>query len=153
MLSAILTILHILGLLGIVYFICVGINISSSIFYNISEGLEKFSWKKLFKGFGKATAFFGAMTLLAVGFTMLPFINTMIIDAFGMVLIPEVALQILSNVGILGAIITALIAQGKKALEGTGKLGGIKSATASGSENEIITWTVIDPETETKIGE
>ncbi len=127
MLNAILSTLSIMGWLGIILGILVVTNTLSGTLYNIYEKIEKFSLKKLFKGLGKALIFYISSSLLSVAFTMLPYINEMITDSFGVVLLSNDLLNTLSSAGVLGVVVASIVAQGKKAIEGTTKLAGINS--------------------------
>lgn len=127
MLNAILSTLSIMGWLGIILGILVVTNTLSGMLYNIYEKKEKFSLKKLFKGLGKALIFYISSGLLSVAFTMLPYINEMITDSFGVVLLSNDLLNTLSSAGVLGVVVASIVAQGKKAVEGTTKLAGINS--------------------------
>jgi hypothetical protein len=127
MLNAILSTLSIMGWLGIILGILVVTNTLSGTLYNIYEKKEKFSLKKLFKGLGKALIFYISSSLLSVAFTMLPYINEMITDSFGVVLLSNDLLNTLSSAGVLGVVVASIVAQGKKAIEGTTKLAGINS--------------------------
>lgn len=119
--EAILAIAQIMGWLGLVLLILVSVNTVCGIIKNTSEGQE-FSFKTLFKGLGKAFVFYICSVLLAVSFTMLPFINEMISAQCGIELISEQALVSLSNIAVLGIVINAIIIQGKKAIEGIKEL-------------------------------
>ena len=127
MLNAILSTLSIMGWLGIILGILVVTNTLSGTLYNIYEKKEKFSLKKLFKGLGKALIFYISSSLLSIAFTMLPYINEMITDSFGVVLLSNDLLNTLSSAGVLGVVVASIVAQGKKAIEGTTKLAGINS--------------------------
>lgn len=127
MLNAILSTLSIMGWLGIILGILVVTNTLSGTLYNIYEKKEKFSLKKLFKGLGKALIFYISSGLLSVAFTMLPYINEMITDSFEVVLLSNDLLNTLSSAGVLGVVVASIVAQGKKAIEGTTKLAGINS--------------------------
>lgn len=128
--------LSIMGWLGVVLFLLTTVNIVCSSVYNVSEGNEKFSFKKFFKGIGKTLLFYGSSVLVSVAFTMLPYINGMITQTFDVVLLSNEILETLSAVGVLGICINAIIQQGKKAYEGLSKVSNIKSDT------EVITWDV-----------
>ena len=95
-----------------------------------------FKWKKLFKGLGKAGVFYISAAFLSVAFTMLPFINEMITDAFGTVLISTELLNTLSSVGVLGVVASVIVIQAKKAIQ------GITSLANMSSDTEVITWKV-----------
>ena len=134
--QALLATLRIIGWLGIVFIILVFINTVCGIIYNVSETNEKFSWKKLFRGLSKAAIFYGCASLASVAFTILPFINDMITNVFGIQLITSEYLNTLSTVAVLGIIVTTIVAQGKKALEGMTNLSYVSS------DVEKITWKV-----------
>ena len=127
MLNSILSTLSIMVWLGIILGILVVTNTLSGTLYNIYEKKERFSLKKLFKGLGKALIFYISSSLLSVAFTMLPYINEMITDSFGVVLLSNDLLNTLSSAGVLGVVVASIVAQGKKAIEGTTKLAGINS--------------------------
>lgn len=74
---------------------------------------------------------------------MLPFINDMIANSFGVVLLSPDTLNILSSVAVLGVVIATVVVQGKKALQGI-----VELANTSITKDEVITWEVIDPETD-----
>ena len=135
MLEAILSTLRIMGWLGIVLGILAIVNISTSTIYNIWSSKEKFSWKKLIKGFVKIAVFYASAAALSVAFTILPFINEMITTTFGTELIGNDTLQTLSSVGVLGTVVTAIIMQGKRALTALIKMQEV-------STSEEITWNV-----------
>ena len=136
MLEAILSTLSIMGWLGIILGILVIVNTVCGTIYNICSGKENFKWKKLFKGLGKAGIFYISAAFLSVAFTMLPFINEMITDAFGTVLISTELLNTLSSVGVLGVVASVIVIQAKKAIQ------GITSLANMSSDTEVITWKV-----------
>ena len=86
MLEAIMETLRIMGWLGIVLGILATVNLVCGTIYNINDG-QTFSWKKFFKGILKVVIFYMSAVFVSVAFTMLPYINTMITDAFGVVLL------------------------------------------------------------------
>lgn len=135
MLEAILSTLRIMGWLGVVLGILAIVNISTSTIYNIWSSKEKFSWKKLIKGFVKVAIFYASAAALSVAFTILPFINGMITTTFGTELIGNDTLQTLSSVGVLGTVVTAIIMQGKRALTALVKMQEV-------STSEEITWSI-----------
>lgn len=135
MLEAILSTLRIMGWLGVVLGILAIVNISTSTIYNIWSSKEKFSWKKLIKGFVKVAVFYASAAALSVAFTILPFINGMITTTFGTELIGNDTLQTLSSVGVLGTVVTAIIMQGKRALTALVKMQEV-------STSEEITWSI-----------
>ena len=136
MLEAILSTLSIMGWLGVILGILVIVNTICGTIYNICSGKENFKWKKLFKGLGKAGIFYISAAFLSVAFTMLPFINEMITDAFGTVLISTELLNTLSSVGVLGVVASVIVIQAKKAIQ------GITSLANMSSDTEVITWKV-----------
>lgn len=71
---------------------------------------------------------------------MLPFINEMIVNTFGVILLSNDLLNAMSSIGVLGVVIGTIIVQGKKAIEGVTKLANISADT------EVITWKVEIPE-------
>lgn len=136
MLEAILSILKIMGWLGVILGILVVVNISTKTIYNVWSSKELFSWKKMLKGIGKALVFYVSAVFICVAFTILPYVNEMITDTFGMILISNEMLEALSSVGVLGTVISTIVMQGKSAI--TGVLALSKVSTNS----EEITWTV-----------
>ena len=140
--DAIILTLQAMGWLGIVLGILVVINTICGTLYNITTGQESFSWKKLFKGLGKALIFYIIAALLSIAFTMLPFINEMITNTFGTKLLTEELLTTLSGVGVLGVVVSTIVVQGKKAIVGILQLANISANT------EEITWEVEIPEEE-----
>ena len=136
MLEAILSTLSIMGWLGIILSILVIVNTVCGTIYNICSGKENFKWKKLFKGLGKAGIFYISAAFLRVAFTMLPFINEMITDAFGTILISTELLNTLSSVGVLGVVASVVVVQAKKAIQGVTSLANMSADT------EVITWKV-----------
>ena len=144
MLNAILNTLHIMGWLGIIFAILVVTNTVAGTISNIWAKKEEFSWKRMFNGILKAFVFYVAAVFISVAFTMLPFINEMIINTFGTMLVSTETLNTLSSVGVLGVVIAAVIVQGKKAIENIVKLANTSSNT------EVITWTVEIPEEDEK---
>ena len=136
MLEAILSTLSIMGWLGIILAILVVVNTVCGTVFNISEKKESFSWKRLFGGIGKAVVFYMAAALVGVAFTMLPYINEMITNSFGTILLSSELLTTLSSVGVLGVVVSAIVVQGKKAITNT-----VQLANMSG-DTEEITWKV-----------
>ena len=136
MLEAILSTLSIMGWLGIILGILVVVNTICGTIYNICSGKENFKWKKLFKGLGKAGIFYISAAFLSIAFTMLPFINEMITDAFGTILISTELLNTLSSVGVLGVVASVVVVQAKKAIQGVTNLANMSADT------EVITWKV-----------
>ena len=136
MLEAILSTLSIMGWLGIILGILVIVNTVCGTVFNIGENKESFSWKRLFVGIGKSVVFYMAAALVSIAFTMLPYINEMITNAFGTILLSNELLNTLSSIGVLGVVISAVVVQGKKAITNT-----VKLANMSGNTEEI-TWKV-----------
>lgn len=136
MLEAILSILKIMGWLGIILGILVVVNISTKTIHNVWSSKELFSWKKMLKGIGKALVFYISAVFICIAFTILPYVNEMITNTFGMILISNEMLETLSSVGVLGTVISTIAMQGKSAI--TGVLALSKVSTNS----EEITWTV-----------
>ena len=101
MLEVILSTLGIMGWLGIVLGIFVIVNTVCGTVTNVSNG-ESFSFKKMFKGLGKAGIFYLSAVFASVATTMLPYINEMIANSFGTMLISTEILSELSSVGVLG---------------------------------------------------
>ena len=142
MLEAIISTAKTMGWLGIVLGMLVIVNTVCGTIHNLSKG-EEFSWKKLLKGLGKAIIFYASSALTAITFTMLPFINDMITNSFGVVLLSPDTLNLLSSVAVLGIVIATAVVQGKKALQGI-----VELANTSITKDEIITWEVKEPEEE-----
>ena len=103
---------------------------------NVGEGKEEFSWKKFFKGIGKALAFYLCIGLLSVAFTMLPFINAMVVEVFGIELLSSSVLDTLSTAAIFAIAAYAITMQGKKALEGLGELLKVSANLTKAKEEE-----------------
>lgn len=140
MLNAILSIMKIMGWLGIILGILAFVNIATKTIKNIWSSEELFCWKKMLKGIGKVLIFYISSVLICVAFTILPFVNEMIADTFGLMLISGEMLETLSSVGVLGVVISVIIAQGKKAIEGLTSLSKVTTST------EKITWEVTEEE-------
>ena len=145
MLEAILATLKTMGWLGIILGMLVIVNTTCGIIHNMSKG-EEFSWGKLLKGLGKALVFYISSALTAVAFTMFPFINNMITDSFGVVLLSPEILNTLSSVAVLGIVVATVVVQSKKAIQGI-----VELANVSITKDEIITWEVKDPEVDEPI--
>ena len=140
MLEAIISTAKTMGWLGIVLGMLVIVNTVCGTIHNLSKG-EEFSWEKLLKGLGKAIIFYASSALTAITFTMLPFINDMITNSFGVVLLSPDTLNLLSSVAVLGIVIATVVVQGKKALQGI-----VELANTSITKDEIITWKIKEPE-------
>ena len=139
MLEAIMEILRIMGWLGVVLGILAIINLICGTIYNINNG-QTFSLKKFFKGILKVVIFYMSAVFVSVAFTMLPYINTMITDAFGVVLLSSELLNTLSSVAVLGIVVASVVTQAKKAFANVSKL------STMSSDVEVITWDVVEPE-------
>jgi phage-related holin len=139
MLEAIMETLRIMGWLGIVLGILATVNLVCGTIYNINDS-QTFSWKKFFKGILKVVIFYMSAVFVSVAFTMLPYINTMITDAFGVVLLSSELLNTLSSVAVLGIVVASVVTQAKKAFENISKL------STMSSDVEVITWDVVEPE-------
>lgn len=129
MIEAIYSILIIVGWLGIVLGILLTANTLCGMIYNIFFNNEKFTFKRLFIGIGKAFIFYIGSALTCIAFTLLPFINDMITTSFDTVLISNDLLNTMSSVGILAMIVSAITIQGKNALQNISKLATASSTT------------------------
>lgn len=138
MADAIMETLHIMGWLGLILGVLVIVNTVCGIITNLSNG-EDFKPKKLFKGLLKALVFYLSSVALSVVFTMLPYVNEMITNAFGVVLLSSELLNTLSSVVVLGIVVTAIVTKAKDAIENITKLSEVSS------DSEIITWDVEEP--------
>ena len=136
MLNAILSTLEIMGWLGIILAILVVVNTTCGTIFNVFSKGEKFSWKRLLGGMGKALVFYIAAALVSVACTMLPYINEMITESFGVMLLTEDLLKTLSSVGVLGIVVSVITIQAKNALKNTVQLANM------GNQTEDITWEV-----------
>ena len=139
MLEAIMSTLGIMGWLGVILGILVIVNTVCGTVTNITNG-ESFSWKKMLKGLAKAAIFHGSAICTSVAFTMLPYINEMIVNSFGVILLSTELLNTLSSVAVLGIVVSTVVVQAKKAIEGIIKLANISVG------EEKITWEVIEEE-------
>lgn len=139
MLEAIMSTLNIMGWLGVILGILVIVNTVCGTVTNITNG-ESFSWKKMLKGLAKAAIFYGSAICTSVAFTMLPYINEMIVNSFGVILLSTELLNTLSSVAVLGIVVSTVVVQAKKAIEGIIKLANISVG------EEKITWEVIEEE-------
>lgn len=133
--DAVLQTLRIMSWLGIILGILVIVNIICSTITNVHGG-EDFSWKKMLFGIVKALVFYLSSAATGVAFTMLPFINEMITNAFGAVLISNEVLNTLSSVAILSIIIAAITIQGRKAINGILKLVNLSSNVLTEEQQE-----------------
>ena len=140
MINAILKTLEIMGWLGIILIILSTTNIITSTLSNVWSGQEEYSWKKMIKGISKVIIFYLSSVAVSIAFTMLPFINEMITNAFGVILLSNDTLNTLSSVAILGVVLTTIVLQGKKAIQSI-----LELSKLSTNENEEITWEVDIP--------
>lgn len=136
MLEAILSTLTIMGWLGIILSLLVIVNTICGTVFNVVAKKETFSWKRLAKGVGQAVIFYISAVLTSVAFTMLPYINAMIANSFGVVLLTDELLNTLSSMGVLAVVVSSIVVQGKKAIANT-----IQLANMSG-DTEVITWEI-----------
>lgn len=136
MLNAILSTLGIMGWLGIVLMILVAVNTACGTVFNVFSKGEKFSWKRLLGGMGKALIFYIAAALVSVACAMLPYINNMITDSFGVMLLTDELLKTLSSVGVLGVVVSVITIQAKNAIKNTVQLANM------GNQTEEVTWNV-----------
>lgn len=134
--QAILNILVIIGWLGIILGILAIVNIVTGTLINIWKNKEQFNIKKMFKGIIKVIAFFISSAFVAIAFTMLPFINEMIINAFNIELISNDILNTFSSAGVLGTVISVIVIQAKKAIKGIADLANITSDIEITEENK-----------------
>jgi hypothetical protein len=136
MLNAILSTLSIMGWLGIILAILVVVNTTCGTIFNVFSKGEKFSWKRLLGGMGKAAVFYIAAALVSIACTMLPYINNMISESFGVVLLTDDLLKTLSSVGVLGIVVSVITIQAKNAIKNTVQLANM------GNLPEEVTWNV-----------
>lgn len=118
MLEAIVNTLQIMGWLGIILGILVIVNITTKTIYNVWSSQELFSWKKMVRGIGKSVVFYLSAVAISVAFTMLPYVNEMITNSFGVMLVSNEMLETLSSVGVFSIVMTAVVLQAKKAIAG-----------------------------------
>ena len=142
MLEALLQTLKIMGWLGVVLGILVIINITTATILNVWTGAETFNWKKMGKGILKSIIFYLSAAALSIAFTILPFINSMITNGFVIMLLSNEMLDTLSSVGVLGVVMSAIVIQGKTAIQGVLKFAQI----STNCKEEEITWEVIEEE-------
>ena len=136
MLEAIINTLQIMGWLGIILGILVIVNITTKTIYNVWSSQELFSWKKMVRGIGKSIVFYLSAVAISVAFTMLPYVNEMITNSFGVMLVSNEMLETLSSVGVFSIVMTAVVLQAKKAIAGITEM--LKVSTG----DEQITWKV-----------
>ena len=126
--EAILSTLTIVGWLGIILGILALINIVTGTLVNMWNNHEAFDIKKMLKGIFKVLVFYISAAAMSVAFTILPYINEMITSTFGVVLLSNDLLNTLSSVGVLGVVVSTIVMQGKKAIQGILSLSGISSS-------------------------
>lgn len=136
MLEAIIETLKIMGWLGIVLGILVTVNITTNTIHNIWSSKELFSWKKMLKGIGKSLVFYLSAVAISIACTILPYVNEMITASFGVMLVSNETLEVLSSVGILGIVMSTVVIQAKKAITGISTLSNVSTS------DEEITWKV-----------
>lgn len=136
MLEAIIETLKIMGWLGAILGILVTVNITTSTIHNIWSSKELFSWKKMLKGIGKSLVFYLSAVAISIACTMLPYVNEMITASFGVMLVSNETLEVLSSVGILGIVMSTIVIQAKKAITGISTLSNVSTS------DEEITWKV-----------
>lgn len=137
MIDAILSTLKIMGWLGIVLIILAATNIMTRTLANVWSKEEEFSWKKMLRGISKVVVFYLGAITVSIAFTMLPFINEMIINSFGVTLLSNDTLTTLSSIGVLGTVVATIVTEGKKAIQSIFNLSQISTG-----EKEEITWDV-----------
>lgn len=113
-----LNLIKILGWLGVVLGILSIVNITTGTLTNIWEKQESFSWNKMIKGVSKVLIFYLSASAIAIAFALLPYINGMITNTFNVELLSNELLNTLSSVAVLSIVISTIINQGKKAING-----------------------------------
>lgn len=91
----------------------------------------------MLKGIIKVGVFYLSAVAVSIAFTMLPFVNEMITNVFGVILFSNDVLNTLSTVVILSTVAAVIVSQGKKAIESVINLSKISTGT-----KEEITWNV-----------
>ncbi len=136
MIEIILGTLKIMGWLGLILGILVIVNITTGTLNNVWSSKEEFSWKKMVKGLLKAIIFYLSAVFLSVALSILPYVNDMITEVFGVVLVASETLETLSSVGVLGIVMAAIVVQAKKAITGITTFSNVTTG------DEEITWSV-----------
>ena len=113
-----LNLIKILGWLGVVLGILSIVNITTGTLTNIWEKQESFSWNKMIKGVSKVLIFYLSASAIAIAFALLPYINGMITNTFNVELLSNELLNTLSSVAVLSIVVSTIINQGKKAING-----------------------------------
>ena len=121
MIEAISTVIGIMIWIGFASVLCAAVNIGGKIIINIKNG-EKFTWGKFFKGIGKVCLLWVASLIVALVCAMLPFINTALVEAYGLMFIGDEILSTISSMAVIGICVNALIVEIKKAIETIKKL-------------------------------
>lgn len=129
MIETILNTLTIIGWLGIILGILASVNITTGTLINIWKNNENFDWKKMVRGIIKVLVFFISSAFIAISFTILPFISEMITNTFDIELISYEILNTFSSVAVLGIVISTILTQAKKAIEGITELANISLKT------------------------
>ena len=93
MIDAIIKILEVIGICGLLIFGLMIVNISSGCLINIKEKGESFSKEKFIKGILKTVVLYIATCILAIVFTLLPFLNELINNIYNIQLISIESLQ------------------------------------------------------------
>lgn len=119
--------LSIMGWLGLVLGLLTLVNVTCKAFYNVTQLKQKFSWNRIFHGFRKMLLFYLSSICVSVAFSILPYVNVMINEAFNIELISNEMLEQLSALGVLAICLNTIIAHGKKALQGITALGQLKN--------------------------
>lgn len=79
----------------------------------------------MMKGIIKTLAFFISSAFVAISFVILPFINEMINNTFNIELISYEILNTFSGIAILGIVVSTILIQAKKAIQGITELANI----------------------------
>lgn len=137
MIEAIWLTICIMGWLGVVLLILSATNIITKTLVNVWTNKESFSKKKMAKGIEKVFVFYISSVAISIAFTMLPFINQMIINYFGVILLSNENLNTLSSTAVLGVVIATVISQGKKAIEGVIALSNVSTSEEEKKEQSI----------------
>ena len=127
MIQMILNTLTIMGWLGVTLGILAIVNIITGTLINIWKNNESFDQKKMIKGIVKVVTFFLSSAFVSIAFTILPFISKMITETFKIELISQEVLNTFSSVAVLGIVISTIVIQAKKAIQGITDLAKISS--------------------------
>ena len=118
-------ILSIMVWIGVILGLLTLVNITCKAFHNVLALKQPFSWKKIAKGLGRMALFYISSICVSVAFSVLPYVNALIGQTFGIELVGGEILEQLSTLGVLGVCVNAIIAHGKKAMEGISVLGRV----------------------------